>query len=105
MSIVGAVPQMEAEQVEKMMNNNMQVCLYFSILFTKGASTEECFCHTKVLKANNCCLTELINIMSKSKWINLQKLDTSIKWTEIFASEIDANAVSRFCHCSNFLFS
>ena len=35
MSIVGAVPQMEAEQVEKMMNNNMQVCLYFSILFTK----------------------------------------------------------------------
>ena len=36
MSIVGAVPQMEAEQVEKMMNNNMQVCLYFSILFTKS---------------------------------------------------------------------
>jgi len=26
MTIVGSVPQMEAGQVEKMMNNNMQVC-------------------------------------------------------------------------------
>ena len=40
MSIVGSVPQMEAEQVEKMMNNNMQVYLYFQIYLIpfKGGS-------------------------------------------------------------------